>query len=133
MQVKALEIAGFKTFVDRVKLSFQPGITALVGPNGCGKSNIIDAFRWIMGEQNARNLRGKLMEDLIFNGSESRKPMGMAEVSLIMSNENGHSAEVHVQEIMVTRRLYRSGESEYLINRIPCRLKDIVELFLDAG
>ena len=133
MQVKALEIAGFKTFVDRVKLSFQPGITALVGPNGCGKSNIIDAFRWIMGEQNARNLRGKLMEDLIFNGSESRKPLGMAEVSLIMSNENGHSAEVHVQEIMVTRRLYRSGESEYLINRIPCRLKDIVELFLDAG
>jgi chromosome segregation protein len=122
MQVKALEIAGFKTFVDRVKLSFQPGITALVGPNGCGKSNIIDAFRWIMGEQNARNLRGKLMEDLIFNGSESRKPMGMAEVSLILSNENGHSAEVHVQEIMVTRRLYRSGESEYLINRIPCRL-----------
>lgn len=133
MKVKALEISGFKTFVDRVQLSFKPGITALVGPNGCGKSNIIDAFRWIMGEQNARNLRGKLMEDLIFNGSESRKPLGMAEVSLVLSNENGHSTGDHIQEIMVTRRLYRSGESEYLINKIPCRLKDIVELFLDAG
>ena len=133
MQVTALEIAGFKTFVDRVKLSFKPGITALVGPNGCGKSNIIDAFRWIMGEQNARNLRGKLMEDLIFNGSESRKPMGMAEVSLVLSSQNGHTSGDHVQEIMVTRRLYRSGESEYLINKIPCRLKDIIELFLDAG
>jgi len=133
MKVKALEISGFKTFVDRVKLSFKPGITALVGPNGCGKSNIIDAFRWIMGEQNARSLRSKVMEDLIFNGSESRKPLGMAEVSLVLSNENGHSSDAHIQEIMVTRRLYRSGESEYLINRIPCRLKDIVELFLDAG
>jgi chromosome segregation protein len=133
MKVKALEISGFKTFVDRVQLSFKPGITALVGPNGCGKSNIIDAFRWIMGEQNARNLRGKFMEDLIFNGSESRKPLGMAEVSLVMSNENGHSTNDHIQEIMVTRRLYRSGESEYFINKIPCRLKDIVELFLDAG
>lgn len=134
MHVKELEIVGFKTFVDKVKLVFKPGITALVGPNGCGKSNVIDAFRWIMGEQNARNLRGKIMEDLIFNGSESRKPMSMAEVSMVLSNENGHrNSEDQVREIMVTRRLYRSGESEYFINKIPCRLKDIIELFLDAG
>ncbi len=134
MHVKELEIVGFKTFVDKVKLVFKPGITALVGPNGCGKSNVIDAFRWIMGEQNARNLRGKIMEDLIFNGSESRKPMSMAEVSMVLSNENGnHNPEENVREIMVTRRLYRSGESEYFINKIPCRLKDIIEFFLDAG
>ena len=134
MKVKELEIIGFKSFVDKVKLAFKPGITALVGPNGCGKSNVIDAFRWIMGEQNARNLRGKIMEDLIFNGSESRKPLGMAEVSMVLSNENGHAADDdQVRELMVTRRLYRSGESEYFINKIPCRLKDIVELFLDAG
>ena len=134
MKVKELEIVGFKSFVDKVKLAFKPGITALVGPNGCGKSNVIDAFRWIMGEQNARNLRGKIMEDLIFNGSESRKPLGMAEVSMVLSNENGHAADDdQVRELMVTRRLYRSGESEYFINKIPCRLKDIVELFLDAG
>ena len=134
MKVKEIEIVGFKSFVDKVKLAFKPGITALVGPNGCGKSNVIDAFRWIMGEQNARNLRGKIMEDLIFNGSESRKPLGMAEVSMVLSNENGHAADDdQVRELMVTRRLYRSGESEYFINKIPCRLKDIVELFLDAG
>ena len=133
MKVKEIEIVGFKSFVDKVKLAFKPGITALVGPNGCGKSNVIDAFRWIMGEQNARNLRGKIMEDLIFNGSESRKPLGMAEVSMVLSNENGHAVDDQVRELMVTRRLYRSGESEYFINKIPCRLKDIIELFLDAG
>ena len=140
MQVKELEIAGFKSFVDPVRLSFQPGITALVGPNGCGKSNVIDALRWIMGEHNARNLRGTKMEDLIFNGSDTRKATGMAEVSLILQNINGNgngngngSSLGSASEMQITRRLYRSGESEYFINKIPCRLKDIVELFLDSG
>jgi chromosome segregation protein len=140
MQVKELEIAGFKSFVDPVRLSFQAGITALVGPNGCGKSNVIDALRWIMGEHNARNLRGTKMEDLIFNGSDTRKATGMAEVSLILKNTNGNgngngnsSPLGTASEMQITRRLYRSGESEYFINKIPCRLKDIVELFLDSG
>ena len=143
MQVKELEIAGFKSFVEPVKLNFKPGITALVGPNGCGKSNIMDAIRWIMGEHNARHLRGSKMEDLIFNGSETRKSTGLAEVSMVLSNasSNGngnvheHTASVFgdVTEIMLTRRLHRSGESEYFINKVPCRLKDIIEVFLDSG
>ena len=141
MQVKELEIAGFKSFVERVKLNFKPGITALVGPNGCGKSNIIDAIRWIMGEHNVRHLRGAKMEDLIFNGSETRKSTGLAEVSMVLStangNGNGHNHESAAlggfAEIMLTRRLHRSGESEYFINKVPCRLKDIVGVFLDSG
>ena len=143
MQIKELELSGFKSFVDRVKLNFRPGITAIVGPNGCGKSNIIDAIRWIMGEHNARQLRGTKMEDLIFNGSETRKPTGMAEVSLVLShlngndngNTNGHESSMlkNVTEIMITRRLFRSGESEYYINKVPCRLRDIIEFFLDSG
>jgi len=143
MQVKELEITGFKSFVERVKLNFKPGITALVGPNGCGKSNIIDAIRWIMGEHNARQLRGTKMEDLIFNGSETRKSTALAEVSMVLANSNGNgngngqdlpvSALGGVSEIMLTRRLHRSGESEYFINKVPCRLKDIVEVFLDSG
>jgi chromosome segregation protein len=141
MQVKELEIAGFKSFVERVKLNFKPGITALVGPNGCGKSNIIDAIRWIMGEHNVRQLRGAKMEDLIFNGSETRKSTGLAEVSMVLSNSNGngnghdHTSSVlgGFTEVMLTRRLHRSGESEYFINKVPCRLKDIVEVFLDSG
>lgn len=134
MQIKTLEVSGFKSFVDRVNLQFKPGITALVGPNGCGKSNIIDALRWIMGEHNARNLRGTRMEDLIFNGSDTRKPTGMAEVTLVMANGNGkHAVLGSASELMITRRLFRSGESEYYINKVPCRLKDVVELFLDSG
>lgn len=135
MNIKSIEITGFKSFVDKVRLNFLPGVTALVGPNGCGKSNIVDAFRWAMGEQSAKQLRGKTMEDVIFNGSENRKPMGMAEVSITFSNENGNIPHGYSQysEITVTRRLFRSGESEYSINKIPCRLKDITELFLDTG
>jgi len=135
MRIKSIEIIGFKSFVDKVCLNIFPGITALVGPNGCGKSNIVDAFRWAMGEQSAKQLRGKTMEDVIFNGSENKKPMGMAEVSITFSNENGNIPYRYSQysEIMVTRRLFRSGESEYYINKIPCRLKDIAELFLDTG
>ncbi len=135
MRIKRLEIIGFKSFVDKVELDFQEGVSAIVGPNGCGKSNIVDAIRWAMGEQSAKNLRGKSMEDVIFNGSETRKPHGMAEVSIIFDNEDGQAPPAFAQyaEIMVTRRLYRNGDSEYLINKTPCRLIDIAELFMDTG
>ena len=135
MRLKGLELVGFKSFVQRTALQFTPGITAIVGPNGCGKSNIVDALRWVMGEQSARHLRGHLMEDVIFNGSENLPPTGMAEVSLIFDNEDGRGPVEYnsFSEIMVTRRLFRSGESEYAINKIPCRLKDIIELFLGTG
>lgn len=135
MKIKRLDIIGFKSFVDKVSLDFQYGITGVVGPNGCGKSNIVDAIRWVMGEQNARHLRGRAMEDVIFGGSESRKPHGMAQVSIVFDNSAKvcPSAYKDYAEIMVTRRLYRSGESEYLINKTSCRLLDITELFMDTG
>jgi len=135
MKIKRLEIIGFKSFVDKVSFDFPQGITAVVGPNGCGKSNIVDAIRWVMGEQSAKNLRGKSMEDLIFGGSETRKPLGMAEVSLVFSAEDGKVPAKYLDfsEIQVTRRLYRDGESEYFLNRTPCRLMDISELFMDTG
>ena len=135
MQIKRIEIVGFKSFVDRVTLDFGAGIAAVVGPNGCGKSNVVDAIRWAMGEQSPKNLRGRAMEDVIFGGSESRKPVGMAEVSLVFSNEKGQgpAAVRDYAEFMVTRRLYRNGDSEYLLNKTPCRLLDISELFMDTG
>ncbi|MDH3454046.1 MAG: chromosome segregation protein SMC, partial [Desulfuromonadales bacterium] len=135
MKIKRIEITGFKSFVECTVLGFDDGITSIVGPNGCGKSNVVDAIRWVMGEQNARYLRGKLMEDVIFGGSESRKPLGMAEVTLIMDNASGlaPSAFREYAEIQITRRLYRNGESEYLLNKTPCRLLDITELFMDTG
>ena len=135
MKIKRLEIVGFKSFIDKVSLDFQNGITGVVGPNGCGKSNIIDAIRWVMGEQNARQLRGRAMEDVIFGGSESRKPHGMAEVSVVFDNSAKicPAAYRDYAEIMVTRRLYRNGESEYQLNKTPCRLLDITELFMDTG
>ncbi|WP_432822870.1 chromosome segregation protein SMC [Trichloromonas sp.] len=135
MKIKRVEIHGFKSFVDRVSLDFEQGITAILGPNGCGKSNIVDAIRWSMGEQNAKNLRGRSMEDVIFGGSETRKPLGMAEVSMVFANEDGlaPTAFREYSEIMVTRRLFRNGDSEYLINKTPCRLLDITELFMDTG
>ena len=135
MKIKELDIIGFKSFIERTTLAFEPGITAIVGPNGCGKSNIVDAIRWVMGEQSPRHLRGKDMEDVIFGGSEGRKPLGMAEVSILFSNEDGNAPEEYREygEIMVTRRLFRSGESEYLINKVPCRLKDITDLFMGTG
>ncbi|MBI3753074.1 MAG: chromosome segregation protein SMC [Deltaproteobacteria bacterium] len=135
MKIKRLEIHGFKSFVDKTSLVFPKGVTSIVGPNGCGKSNIVDAIRWVLGEQNARHLRGKLMEDIIFNGSESRKPIGMAEAVLTLSNEEGiaPAAYVNFTEIEIARRLYRSGESEYYINKVQCRLKDVVDLFTDTG
>ncbi|PLX96786.1 MAG: chromosome segregation protein SMC [Desulfuromonas sp.] len=135
MKIKRLEIVGFKSFVDKVVLDFQHGITGVVGPNGCGKSNIVDAIRWVMGEQNARNLRGRMMEDVIFGGSESRKPHGLAQVSVVFDNSSGVCPPAYKDyaEIMVTRRLHRSGDSDYLINKTPCRLLDITELFMDTG
>jgi chromosome segregation protein len=135
MKIKRVDIIGFKSFVDKVSLDFQQGISAILGPNGCGKSNIVDAIRWAMGEQNAKHLRGRGMEDVIFGGSESRKPLGMAEVSMIFDNVDGLAPPAFREyaEIMVTRRLYRNGESEYLLNKTPCRLLDIVELFMDTG
>ncbi len=135
MRLKSLDMVGFKSFVQRTTLQFTPGISAIVGPNGCGKSNIVDALRWVMGEQSPRHLRGRQMEDVIFNGSESIAPLGMAEVFLVLDNEDGRGPAgfESFSEIMVTRRLFHSGESEYAINKVPCRLKDIVELFLGTG
>jgi len=135
MKIKRLEISGFKSFADKVVLDFQQGVTGVVGPNGCGKSNIVDAIRWVMGEQSAKNLRGKAMEDVIFAGSESRKPLGMAEVSLVFSTEDGRAPAKYLDyaEVQLTRRLYRDGESDYLLNKTPCRLLDITELFMDTG
>jgi len=135
MRLKRLEMIGFKSFAQRTVVEITPGITAVVGPNGCGKSNIVDALRWAMGEQSARHLRGHHMEDVVFNGSDSLPPTGMAEVSIIFDNEDGCAPAEYsnYSEIMVTRRLFRSGESEYAINKIICRLKDVVELFLGTG
>ncbi len=135
MKLKALEVIGFKSFVDRLHLHFPEGITTIVGPNGCGKSNIVDAVLWAIGERSAKHLRGKLMEDVIFNGTDGRKPLGMAEVNLTFTNEDGSSPKGYEQcsEITITRRLYRSGESEFLVNKVPCRLRDITDLFLDTG
>jgi chromosome segregation protein len=135
VKIKRLEILGFKSFVDKVSIDFQQPITGIVGPNGCGKSNIVDAIRWGMGEQSAKNLRGKSMEDVIFGGSESRKPLGMAEVSLLFTTEDSivPAKYLNYSEIQVTRRLYRDGESEYYLNKTPCRLLDIAELFMDTG
>ncbi len=135
MRLKRLEITGFKSFYDRSRLDFPSGITAIVGPNGCGKSNIVDAMRWVMGEQSVKQLRGKSMEDVIFSGTNGTAPLNMAEVNLIMHNDNGSAPEElrDYTEIMLTRRLYRSGESAYLLNKQPCRLKDIRNVFLGSG
>lgn len=135
MKIKKLEIAGFKSFSDKTSINFPAGISAIVGPNGCGKSNVIDALRWVMGEQSVRQLRGKNMEDIIFAGTNGRQPLNMAEVTITLINDNGHAPEEFrdFSEISVTRRLFRSGESAYLINKQPCRLKDIYNLFMGSG
>jgi chromosome segregation protein len=135
MKIRRLEITGFKSFADRVVFSFDDGVTGVVGPNGCGKSNVVDAIRWAMGEQSAKHLRGRSMEDVIFSGSESRPATGMAEVSLTFLNQGGLAPAQYAgySEITVTRRLFRNGDSEYAINKTPCRLLDITELFLGTG
>ncbi|WP_036940422.1 chromosome segregation protein SMC [Pseudobacteroides cellulosolvens] len=132
MYLKRLEIQGFKSFADKINLEFNSGITSVVGPNGSGKSNVADAVRWVLGEQSAKTLRGTKMEDVIFAGTEHRKAMGLAEVSLTIDNST-HTLPIEFDEVTVTRRVYRSGESEYFINKTLCRLKDIHELFLDTG
>ncbi len=135
MRLKSLELNGFKSFVDRMTLEFREGITAVVGPNGCGKSNVVDAMRWVMGEQSPRRLRGKGMEDVIFAGSDARAGVGMAEVLLTFDNSLGQAPAAFsaYAEIQVGRRLYRDGESEYFLNRTPCRLRDVLDFFRDAG
>src|SRR5690242_5598840 len=138
MYLKNLTVLGFKSFADKTALNFQPGVTAIVGPNGCGKSNVSDAIRWVLGEQSAKALRGGEMADVIFNGTDGRKPLGMAEVSLTIGGvEEEHlrtaGVEVTYSEVTVTRRVFRDGGSEYFINKTPCRLKDIQQLFMGTG
>jgi chromosome segregation protein len=138
MYLKNLTVLGFKSFADKTSLNFQPGVTAIVGPNGCGKSNVSDAIRWVLGEQSAKALRGGEMADVIFNGTDGRKPLGMAEVSLTIGgvdDENLHAAGVEIayNEVTITRRVFRDGGSEYFINKTPCRLKDIQQFFMGTG
>ena len=135
MKLKKLEITGFKSFFEKATIQFPPGISAVVGPNGCGKSNVVDAIRWVMGEQSLKQLRGKSKEDIIFSGTNGKAALNMAEVSLTLANDNGSAPEElkDFTEINLTRRLYRSGESTYLLNRQPCRLKDIHNVFLGSG
>ncbi|MBI3549570.1 MAG: chromosome segregation protein SMC [Elusimicrobia bacterium] len=132
MHLKSLEIVGFKSFADKTRLEFKPGITGVIGPNGCGKTNVMEAIRWCLGEMSWKSLRSPSMVDVIFNGNARRKPLSMAEVTLTFDNTSGQ-LPVQYTEITVTRRIFRSGESEYLLNKTACRLKDIRELFLDTG
>ncbi len=133
MFLKSLEIFGFKSFADRTLIEFSDGISALLGPNGCGKSNVVDAIKWVVGEQSAKSLRADSMEDVIFNGTESRKPLSVAEVTVTISNETGLLTAIDAPEIAIKRRLYRSGEAEYFINGAQAKLKEIRELFWDTG
>mgnify|MGYP002508829622 CR=1 FL=1 len=132
MNFKQIELAGFKSFADHTQIKFDKGITAIVGPHGCGKSNVADSIRWVMGEQSAKSLRSGSMQDVIFSGTQKRKPLGYAEVSLIIDNSD-KKLPVDFEEVVVTRRLFRSGESEYFINRKAVRLRDIYELFMNTG
>ena len=132
MQLLRLELKGFKSFADRTVVKFSPGMTAVIGPNGSGKSNITDAMKWVLGESNVRNLRGQRAEDIIFSGTEKRKPMSAAEVTLVFDNTDGQ-LDIDMQEVAITRRIYRTGESEFLINKRSCRLKDIHLLLADTG
>src|SRR6266404_6557608 len=150
MRIKQIELNGFKSFMERTVLELPAGVTAIVGPNGCGKSNIVDAIRWVLGEQSPKHLRGEAMEDVIFTGNGESGPLGMAEVTLLLERDERDlerqatdasdgveealpAALAEASEIAVTRRYFRSGESEYFINRVPCRLRDITELFLGTG
>src|SRR3954471_7254498 len=138
MYLKNLTVLGFKSFADKTSLNFQPGVTAIVGPNGCGKSNVSDAIRWVLGEQSAKALRGGEMADVIFNGTDGRKPLGMAEVSLTIGDVDGEhlkaaGVDVAYNEVTLTRRVFRDGGSEYYLNKTPCRLKDIQQLFMGTG
>ena len=132
MFLKSLEINGFKSFADKTHIDFADGITSLLGPNGCGKSNIVDSIKWVLGEQSTKTLRASRMDDVIFAGTETRKPREMAEVTLTIDNED-HTLMTDVPEIVIRRRIYRTGESEYYMNGQRCLLKNIRELFMDTG
>ena len=132
MYLKRLEMQGFKSFADKTVLEFMPGITSVIGPNGSGKSNIVDAIRWILGEQSMKSLRGSKSQDVIFAGTQNRKSLGFAESSLVFDNSDG-KLPIEYSEVTVTRKLFRSGETGYFINKVPCRLKDVLELFMDTG
>lgn len=132
MYLKRLELQGFKSFADKTVLEFKNGITSVIGPNGSGKSNISDAIRWVLGEQSMKSLRGAKSEDIIFAGTQARKSLGFAEVSIVIDN-NDNKLPIEYSEVTVTRKIYRSGETGYFINKVPCRLKDILELFMDTG
>src|SRR6266446_4096876 len=130
--LSALELNGFKSFADRTRFEFPSGITVVVGPNGSGKSNVVDAIKWVLGEQSVKSLRGKEMADVIFNGSATRRPLNSAETTLVFDNSDGR-LPIDSPEVHITRRVYRSGEGEYLINRQPSRLRDIRDLFAGTG
>src|ERR1700712_1445092 len=132
MYLKSLNVVGFKSFADRTTLEFHPGVTAIVGPNGCGKSNVLDAIRWVLGEQSAKALRGGEMADVIFAGADSRAAMGMAGGAMTFC-ECEKELGLDWNEVTITRRVFRDGSSEYLLNRTPCRLRDIHGLFMDTG
>ena len=132
MYFKKLEITGFKSFAEKTVLNFEPGVTAVVGPNGCGKSNVIDAIKWVLGEQSVKTLRGAKMEDVIFNGTDKSEPLNMAEVSITLANTDA-GLDIDSKNVTISRRLFRSGESEYLINKAPVRLKDVSELLMGTG
>ena len=132
MYLSKLEIFGFKSFANKTVINFNRGITGIVGPNGCGKTNIIDGIRWVLGEQKSSTLRSDKMENVIFNGTRKSKPMGMAEISLTLVNDKG-ILPTEYSEVTISRRIFRSGESEYLLNKNICRLKDITNLFMDTG
>ena len=132
MYLKSLNVVGFKSFADRTTLEFHPGVTAIVGPNGCGKSNVLDSIRWVLGEQSAKALRGSEMKDVIFSGTETRPPLGMAEVSLTFGDCEEQLGTAY-NEVTITRRVFRDGASEYEINKTACRLRDIHSLFMDTG
>src|SRR4029078_8169836 len=132
MRLTSLEIKGFKSFGDKVAIHFDKGVTSIVGPNGSGKSNVVDAIRWVLGEQKTRMLRSEKMENIIFNGNKNRKPASLAEVSLTFENTK-NILPTEYSSVTITRKLYRTGESEYLLNNVACRLKDITDLFIDTG
>ncbi|MBO7215109.1 MAG: AAA family ATPase, partial [Clostridia bacterium] len=133
LNFERIELLGFKSFADKVKIDLLDGITAIVGPNGCGKSNVADAIRWVLGEQSAKTLRGASMQDVIFNGTQSRKSLSYCEVSLYFNNTNNLFPSLEYNEVVMTRKLYRNGDSEYYLNRQPCRMKDLIDALHECG